>query len=101
MLFKKVCSRKDLECGKRYINVELHKIYELIGINPIGNLYVFQSVDDEDDTLLLTFNECINVFRKFNVSDMELRVLLCNSMLDFILLMFENIKNKGEDENGK
>lgn len=98
MLFKSVMCRDDLVEGQRYINVELHRIYKLICVNPVGRFYMFENIDDCDDTLILKLEECLKVFRKFNFSDFELRVLLCSSMMDFLELMFDEVKNKNKGD---
>ena len=92
-LFKRVGDKSQMTIGSKFIDEERHKIWVLIDAYAVGNLYHFVDIDDEEDSIILSWSEVKERLRCFNLSEFELRCLLCSSMIDFLEIMLIE-KNK-------
>ena len=100
-LFKKINALKELESGKKFIDTREHKIVLCENVYPIGNFATFVNVDDKEDSYILTFAEIKQFLRHFLLQDIEIRALLCSSMIEFISLMMADSEFlKGGKNNG-
>lgn len=96
-LFKRVQRQDQMIVGHKYIDEERHKIYVLYDQYGVNGCYYFHDVDDEEDRCIMDWHEIRRKLRVFNLSDLELRTLLCSSMIDFINIMLVE-KNKPNKE---
>ena len=86
-VFKKVKTLSEIRKGEKYIDLSRHRIWVCDEIHAFGNMVIFHDLEDDDDTIILQWSEIKDNLRKFNLSNIELRALLCQSMIDFLLLM--------------
>ena len=93
-LFKKVQNPAELVVGKKFIDEERHKILICSAVMSFGSMFEFTDIDDEDDRIILQWSEVKQKLRHFNLSNLELRTLLCASMIDFLLIMLAEDNNK-------
>lgn len=100
-LFKKVNAFKELESGKKFIDTREHKIIICENVYPVGRFAAFVNVDDSEDSYILMFDEVKRYLRHFSLQDIEIRALLCSSMIEFISLMMADSEFlKGGKNNG-
>lgn len=99
-ILKSVANATSLEVGTKYVDVKRHKVLVLVENYALIGMLKLHDVDDEDDEIYISYPEAKEVLRHFNLSTLDLRVLLCSSMIEFIELMLgENLKGGGQ--NGK
>lgn len=92
-VFKRVEKREHLIVGNKYIDERKHKIYVLADSFGVGSLFEFHDIDDENDRVIMQFSEIRNNLRMFDLSEFELRSLLCSLMIEVLELMLIE-KNK-------
>lgn len=96
-IFKKVQNPTEIIVGKKFIDEERHKILVCSSVLSFGSMFEFSDIDDEEDRIILQWSEVKHKLRHFNLSSLELRTLLCSSMIDFLLIMLaEDNKNLKE-----
>lgn len=93
-LFKKVQNPAEIVVGKKFIDEERHKILICSSVMSFGSMFEFTDIDDEEDRIILQWSEVKQKLRHFNLSNLELRTLLCSSMIDFLLIMLAEDNNK-------
>ena len=92
-ILKKVVSPKELVPGERYLNTEERLILVFESVYPVTGTYCFRDIDD-NTYHYYKFSEIQGKMRIFNLMDLELKALLCTSMIEFIeLMIFEREKN--------
>ncbi len=94
-ILKKVSKPQELEIGERYLDCENRCVLVYDGAYPVSGVYKFHDVDDRND-IYLRFSDIQGNLRIFNITEMELRALLCTSMIEFLeLMLFEKNKKGG------
>ena len=99
-MFKRVTNCSTLKVGDRFIDTESHRIIVVDENYPLIGAVRFVDIDEAEEMFFLSYDECRERLRCLNVSDLEIRALLCSSMLEFIQYMLFLNSNKGGDEYG-
>ena len=99
-MFKRVTNCSVLKVGDRFIDTKSHRIIVIEDNYPLIGAIRFVDVDDPDEMFFLSYDEVRERLRHLNVSDLEIRALLCSSMLEFIQYMLFLNSKKGGDDNG-
>ena len=86
-ILKKVKKPDDLVAGQRYLDLKHNCVVRMENYYPVSGLYEFIDIDDEECRFYVKFGEIVGTMRCFNLTDIELRALLCTSMIEFIELM--------------
>lgn len=100
-IFKPIKRAMDLRVGKKYIDVKHRRVVVIDEVYVSRGCVECHDVDDEGEILWLTFREVHDCLREFNLSTLELRVLLTASMIEFIELMLSENYKGGEDKDEK
>lgn len=101
-ILKPVTKVAELKVGAKCIDVKRHKVLVLDENYVLIGMLKFHDVDDENDEVYISYAEAKQVLRHFHLSTLDLRVLLCSSMIEFIELMLgENLKGGESDDGSK
>lgn len=100
-MFQVVKNAMQISVGEKFIDLATHKVVSCEGNYPLQGYVRFVNVEDETDDILLTYRECHERLRRMDLSNLEIRALLCQSMLSFIELMLGVETIKGGENNGK
>lgn len=98
-MFRKVKSVNDIKLGSRFIDCRTRKIVECVNGCQLGGSFEFAEVDNQQgDTWIYSLAECRQYLHSYNLTDNELRAVLCMSMFEFIEYVFYYMKNKNKGE---
>ncbi len=100
-IFKPIKRAMDLRVGKKYIDVKHRRVVVVDEVYVSRGCVECHDVDDGEEIIWLTFHEVHDCLREFNLSTLELRVLLTASMIEFIELMLSENYKGGEDDDDK
>lgn len=94
-ILKKINKPMELIPGERYLDTEKRRVLVFETHYPVSGAYCFRDVDD-NEYHYYKWQDIQGKLRLFNLLDIELKALLCTSMIEFIeLMIFEKDKNKG------
>lgn len=99
-VLKPVKRALDLRVGKKYVDVKHRRVVIVDNILQSSGIVECHDVDDEDDITWLSFKDVHNELRELNLSTLDLQVLLCGSMIEFIELMLTMNYKGGEEDDG-
>lgn len=100
-MFQVVKNAMQIKIGERFIDIRNHIIVAVVGNYAMqGHLHVV-NVEDETEDYLLSYPQVYERLRRMDLSNLEIRALLCQSMLSFIELMLGVETIKGGENNGK
>ena len=94
-MFEKIKNCHDVRCGDKFIDVKRHKIVAVMGNYPIQHHLHVVNTEDEMDDYMMSYSQAHDSLRILRLSNVEIRALLCQSMLEFIELMLYSNDLKG------
>lgn len=91
-MFQAIKNVASVEVGEKFIDIGMHKIVRCEGNYALQGHIALVNVEDEEDMYMLSYKQCHERLRRMELSNIEIRALLCQSMLSFIELML-NVEN--------
>ncbi len=95
-VLKPVKRAMDLRAGKKYVDVKHRRVVIVDNILQASGIVECHDVDDEEEIIWYSFKDVHKELRELNLSTLDLQVLLCGSMIEFIELMLTT-NYKGEE----